>query len=381
MQGEQKKTANWKAEKQVLEGQIESHTITIDQLQEGLRVKQEQALETKTIERNVLMELEAIDLRLLAMLAKLHDLEATMAAQQKQITSTEAEIRAIEEKKQTTQAHLQKRIIAYYKTGKIGMINVTFSADTLPNLLSIQDAFESLIHYDQDVLRHYRKTLEELGQSRKALILEKNLFDSFITQANQEKAAIEKTKQEKNELLAQIRTQTQLHQQAAQEIAQATQDLSTQLTSMKKKVEILSQEFLMNKGKLPAPVSGKVLSLYGQARINKMGMAGNSTGISIEAVSGTPVKAIYAGTVSFSGYLRGYGNTVIIDHGFQYYTVSSRMETLLKEEGDSVITKDEIGIMGETATLVEDGLYFELRHGKDTEDPLLWVEKNELTLP
>jgi len=93
------------------------------------------------------------------------------------------------------------------------------------------------------------------------------------------------------------------------------------------------------------------------------------------------VKAIFEGTVNFAGYLHGYGNTLIIDHGFQYYTVVARMETLLKKEGDAVKTEEEIGIMGETATLIEEGLYVEIRHGTKTEDPLLWLDKNKLSLP
>jgi len=376
-----KRPADWRHEKQVLEERIEQQTITIGQLQEGLRAKQEQAVETVASERNVLMELEVLDTRLLTILTKLHDLEREMLAQQQQIAEMEAEIAAIQGKKERAQSHLQKRIAAYYKTGKIGMINVAFSADTLPKLLGIQDAFESLIRYDQSLLHQYRRTLAELEGKRKALILEKDLLASLIAQANQEKTDFEAVRQEKNELLAQVRTQSQLHQQAAKEIEQAAKDLESQLTSMKQKVEILHQEFLMHKGQLSAPVSGQVLARYGQSRMNKMGVAGNANGISIEAGNGTAVKAIYAGAVSFSGYLRGYGNTIIIDHGFQYYTVSARMEILLKEEGDTVIKGDEIGIMGETATLVEDGFYFEIRHGEKAEDPLPWIEKNELTLP
>jgi len=230
-------------------------------------------------------------------------------------------------------------------------------------------------------MQQYRNTIEELEQTKKALTLEKNLLATFINQATQEKEGIQQTRQEKKELLAQIRTQTKLHEQALQEIEKAAEDLATQLAHMKKKKEILSQGFLMNKGKLPAPVNGRVLTLYGQSTKNKMGVEGVSAGITIEAPDGTKVKAIFEGTIHYAGYLRGYGNTIIIDHGFQYYTVVSRIENLLKEEGDVVKAGEDIGVMGETATLVEEGLYFEIRHIAETEDPLLWLDKNKLSLP
>ncbi len=372
---------DWKAERQSIDKKIERQSISIHQLQQGLKLQQEQALETIAQERNLLAELEFIDVRLHEKLTKLHGLETSMATQQELIAAKEREIDAIQVEKRKAQAHLQKRFTAYYKTGTIGMINVIFSAETLPELLSIHDSFDALIHYDQELLQQYRLTIEGLEQTRKAQTLERGLLDTFINQANQEKKAIEQSRQEKEELLAQIRTQTKLHEQAAQEIGKAAGDLSAQLSTMKQKREILSQGFLMNKGKLPPPVAGKVLTRYGESKKNRMGVEGISSGITIEAPDGTKVKAIFEGTINYAGYLRGYGNTIIIDHGFHYYTVVSRVEKLLKKEGDTVMAGEEIGVMGETATLMEEGLYFEIRHASKTEDPLLWLDKNKLSVP
>jgi septal ring factor EnvC (AmiA/AmiB activator) len=373
--------ADWKAEKQSIEHKIESQSITINQLQQGLKLQQEQALETIAQERDLLTELEIIDGRLQEKLAKLHTLEESIASQQELITTKEGEISAIQIDKQKAQTHLQKRIMAYYKTGRIGIINVAFSAETLPKLLSIQDSFDTLIQYDQNILQQYRQTLEGLEQTKKALTLEKTLLDTFMEQTSQEKEEIEQTRQEKNELLAQIRTQTKLHEQAAQEIKKAADNLSAQIATMKEKKELLSQGFLLSKGKLSPPVSGKIISRYGQPKKNRMGVESVSTGITLEAPDGTKVKAIFDGTVHYAGYLRGYGNTIIINHGYQYYSVISRAETLLKEEGDTVMTGEDIAVMGETATLVEEGLYFEIRHDTATLDPLLWLDKNKLSSP
>lgn len=373
--------ADWKAEQQALAGKIESQGITINQLQQGLRQQQEQSLETISQERDLLAELEIIDVRLLEKLAKLHTLEDTISAQQGLISAKELEIAAIQAKKQPTQDHLQKRIAAFYKLGRIGIVNVAFSADTLPKLLSINDSFTTLIEYDQNILRQYRQTLEGLEQGRKALTLETDLLATFLSQAKQEAETVEQTRQEKNELLAQIRTQTLLHEQAAQEIAKAAGNLSAQLAAMKQRQEHLGQGFLMEKGQLPAPVNGQVIALYGQPRKNKMGVDGIATGIVLSAPNGSKVKAIHEGIVHFAGYMQSYGNTIIIDHGFKYYSVISRIETILKAEGDRVAAGEEIGITGETANLVEDGIYLEIRHATETQDPMLWLDKDNLVLP
>jgi len=373
--------ADWKVEKKNLEQKIKSQSISVNQLQEGVQHQQEKAQENIAQAMALLAELAILDADLEKHRAKLASLENSMARQEEMIVTKEREILPIQAEKQKAQTHLQKRITAYYKTGEIGMINVAFSAQSLPELLSIHDGFSALLQYDNNLLEHYRETLSGLERSKKALTLERNLLETFIAQASQEKEALEKTSREKNELLTQIQTQTKLHEQAAQEIQQQADTLSAQLVVMQQKKEALSQGFSLNKGKLPPPVQGKVLSLYGQPGKSKTGTTGITTGISIDSPNGTKVKAIFEGTVSYAGYLPEYGNTLIIDHGFQYATVISRIETLLKKEGDKVRAEEDIGITGETANLMEEGLYIEVRHGRETEDPLLWLDKNKLSLP
>jgi septal ring factor EnvC (AmiA/AmiB activator) len=82
--------------------------------------------------------------------------------------------------------------------------------------------------------------------------------------------------------------------------------------------------------------------------------------------------------VTFSGYLRGYGNTVIVNHGYQYYSICSRIERIFAKKGQKVAEGAEIGIMGDTATLMSDGLYFEIRKDSTPLDPLEWLEAAKL---
>ena len=102
-------------------------------------------------------------------------------------------------------------------------------------------------------------------------------------------------------------------------------------------------------------------------------------GIELKAPDGTKIIAVSEGEVIFSGYLRGYGNTIIIHHGYQYYTVTSRIEKLMVNKGDKVQAETLIGVVGDTATLFAEGLYFEIRHGRNSLDPLLWLNPNRLS--
>jgi murein DD-endopeptidase MepM/ murein hydrolase activator NlpD len=114
---------------------------------------------------------------------------------------------------------------------------------------------------------------------------------------------------------------------------------------------------------------------------NKLGISKRSSGIELRARDGTDIRAVSSGDVVFSGYLRGYGNTIVIYHGYKYYTVTSRIEKILVEKGRKVKRGQTIGIMGDTATLFDEGLYFEIRQGKTSLDPLLWLNPNKLNAP
>jgi len=159
---------------------------------------------------------------------------------------------------------------------------------------------------------------------------------------------------------------------------QASEDLTKSIVAIKSKNQVDDQGFLADKGNLRPPVDGVLVTLFQQEKVNKLGISRKSLGIELQAPDGTSIVAVGDGEVIFSGYLRGYGNTVIIHHGFQYYTVTSRIEKILVTKGQKIKREDTIGIMGGTATLFDDGIYFEIRHGSQSLDPLIWLNPNRL---
>lgn len=351
----------------------------INRLQHGIIQQETKIVETQNKERNILAELEILDTKLVSQQEKLEALEIKMSKQQTMINREENALKQIRSNKLTVEDHLQKRITAYYTMGDIGLLNVTFSAKTLPELLTFHDAFDALIKYDQEVIKVYKETIEKLVRVTAALDLEKSVLEDFFNQIVLEKDILKKTKSEKEALLTHVRTQEQLHKQAIVEMHQASELLAESIVSMKNKSQVYERNFLSDKGNLPPPVDGVLTTLFHQSKTNKLGISRNSEGIELQATDGKKILSISNGHVIYSGYLRGYGNTVIIHHGFQYYTVTSRIEKILVEKGQKVNQEDTIGIMGDTATLFDEGLYFEIRHGRESLDPLLWLNPNRLS--
>ncbi|EKD39120.1 MAG: lipoprotein NlpD/LppB [uncultured bacterium] len=323
--------------------------------------------------------MEILDNKLIRHHEKLRELEEKMKEQQSLIDREEIALSKVRNDKATVEEHLKKRIAAYYTMGDIGLLNVTFSTQTLPELLTFHDAFDTLIQYDQNLIKVYLKTIQEIERTKTTLDLEKSVLQEFITQTVAASEILEQTQTEKRLLLTHVRTKAQLHKQAIEEMQQASEALAQSMITVKSKSQVSEEGFLTNKGSLPPPVDGVIITLFQQEKVNKLGISRQSQGIELKAPDGTQVVAVAEGEVIFSGYLRGYGNTIIIHHGLQYYTVTARIEKLLATKGQKVKAETPIGIMGDTAILFDEGIYFEIRHGRQSIDPIIWLNPNRLS--
>ena len=124
------------------------------------------------------------------------------------------------------------------------------------------------------------------------------------------------------------------------------------------------------KGRLRLPVRGDLTNRFGTHRSNG-GPAWK--GLFIRSQLGQEVRAVAAGRVVFSDWLRGFGNLLIIDHGQSYLTIYGNNESVLKQVGDSVRSGDAVATVGASGGNLESGLYFEIRHQGKAFDPMRWV--------
>lgn len=122
---------------------------------------------------------------------------------------------------------------------------------------------------------------------------------------------------------------------------------------------------------LPYPVRGEVQGRFGMERPE----GGIWRGIVLRAKEGASVTAVAPGRVVYAGWLGGFGNLLILDHGAQYLSVYAYNQGLLRQVGDHVRAGEAIATVGSTGGQVEPGLYFEIRHGGKPVNPLLWLGK------
>lgn len=176
---------------------------------------------------------------------------------------------------------------------------------------------------------------------------------------------------------------------------------STMIIDVAKKIDVLSKQLVVqsksldyivelakNKAEMLAsipaiqPISNKKLkhmaSGYGyrihpiyKTRIYHWGM-------DFSAPKGTPIYATGNGRVVESGSERGYGNQVVINHGYGYKTRYAHMQKINVRRGQKVKRGDVIGYVGSTGSSTGPHLHYEVEKGKKKVNPVYYYF-NDLT--
>jgi murein hydrolase activator len=131
--------------------------------------------------------------------------------------------------------------------------------------------------------------------------------------------------------------------------------------------------FARMRGKLAWPVSGKVVSRFGQQRAGSM----KWEGVLIGAERGAPVRAVYRGRVVYADWLAGLGLLVIVDHGGGFLSLYGHNEQLYRQVGDTVVAGDTIAAVGDTGGRPAPQLYFEIRQAARPVDPAPWFSTRQ----
>ncbi|GAB4117081.1 MAG: hypothetical protein Kow00103_13490 [Candidatus Caldatribacteriota bacterium] len=119
------------------------------------------------------------------------------------------------------------------------------------------------------------------------------------------------------------------------------------------------------------PVQGRITSNYGIRTFN--GRREFHSGIDIGAPSGTNILAAESGTVGFSGYMRGYGNVIILSHENGYSTVYAHNSVNLVKKGQYVKKGNIIAKVGKTGNATGPHLHFEIRSSGKPLNPLSYL--------
>ena len=121
------------------------------------------------------------------------------------------------------------------------------------------------------------------------------------------------------------------------------------------------------------PCTGRVTSTFGGRRSPGGIGSTNHKGIDIANRKGTPIYAADGGTVTYAGWMSGYGYLVRIDHHNGYVTYYGHNSSLLVSSGQHVYKGQQIAKMGSTGNSTGNHCHFEVRLNGVPKNPLNYI--------
>ena len=359
-----------RAEEQQLK-KITSQIAAGNKKLQAAKEKEKKAINEINVLANKLAEAEQ---RLNVTVLKRNQIQAKLSETQKKIEDTNNRI-------ENAKRLLSGRMVAVYKYGGAAEFNVFMSATGAQDALSTSYLLARMAEQDRTWIADLSTQKETLDKAVADLVKQKAELETRNKELEKQRTTIQKTTQERNKLLNQARKDKALYQAEQEELKRASNELKgkvNQLLSAKKKMQqqnkAAATPVYHKGGKLAWPLRGKVNSAYGTRTHPIFKTKTTHTGLDIDGNKGDPVRAAAAGEVLYTGWLRGYGQVVIIDHGGDLTTVYAHLSGIDTTENAKVKAGDKIGRVGSTGVATGNHLHFEVRVDGNTTDPMKYLQ-------
>ena len=298
------------------------------------------------------------------------------------------QINRMQERVNTLKEHYSKLILSAYKNrdSRIWYMYI-LASENLGQAFRRYSYFKNLSGQLNDEARKIKQAQEELEAEKKKLAelktqaqeVRKQRVKDLETLKSEEKQAdkvvkeLQKNKKTYQKQLANKKKQVNaLNKEIERIVAEAMKKSGG---SGKEQIDYkLDEEFSQNKGKLPWPVDGPVVSRFGKQYhpVYKNLELPPNNGVDVAVSKGASVKTVFDGVVKQVFVMPGYNQCVLIRHG-NYLTFYCKLKSVSVKAGDKVKTGDSIGnidtINGETQ------LHFEVWKGTKPQNPETWLRK------
>ena len=305
------------------------------------------------------------------------------------ISRTERKINASETDLDTLRSRYARRLKTIYQKGQISNLEKILSSTSWRQAIYRAKYLKIIAEIDKNTHDTIRSLLIEIGKQKLSLeaVLRKK----------------RRLKRDKEKTLSEVRNKKRKEQRALVNIRQSQKELKTYLTEKQavvkqletiiKKIQediaraereerirrqqlaLKSKEFPKLKGGLDWPAEGRVITKFGRQWNPKLKTTTENPGIDIKGKPGSEIRAVLGGVVTTITFIRGFGTTVIIDHGGGFYTVYSHVTNVETSEDSQVRQWDIIAYMGDSGSINGSQLHFEIWGEGKKLNPEYWLKK------
>lgn len=319
-------------------------------------------------------ELRSITRRIDAATTTIDENQSSIEALQSQLAGLTTRSNALEAAR-VEQEHLVKRALrASYMSGRESYIKVLLNQDDSAlsaRMLHYYGAFNGARLAE---INRFKETLTELATTATQITTANQELTNRQTDLNAQLVALNANQNSRQALLKELDASISSRSgelQQLQEDRGRLEELIKQIAEAIVNIPPPEQltPFSATRGHLPWPVSGKPLNKFGSTYSD-----GNlhRQGVLLAADVGSPVRSVHPGRVVFADWLRGSGLLVVVDHGEGYLSLYANNQSLVKKKGDWVNRGEALATAGANGGMDTPGIYFEIRHNGEAQDPASW---------
>ena len=282
-----------------------------------------------------------------------------------------------------------KRLSTMYKKGQISNLERVLSSTSWRQAIYRSKYLKIISKIDRETHDTIRALLIEVGKQK--LVLESALRKKRYLKREREKTLSQvrsKKKTEQRELTRIRKSQKELKNYLSEKqvgmnqleviIKKIREDiarLEREERIRKQQMALSSKEFPKLKGQISWPAEGRVAAKFGRQWNPKLKTTTENPGIDIKGKPGSEIRSVLGGVVTTITFIRGYGTTIIIDHGSGFYTVYSHVTNVETNVDSQVNSGDVIAYMGDSGSINGAQLHFEIWGEGKKLNPENWLKK------
>lgn len=355
-----------------------NHRGELRKIRKEILAVQKQLAAKKKNESTELFLLNNLDLEIDLTQSILQDLKQETREKAQQIAKIEQNLTEAQEKLLRLKDTLKKRLVYFYKYGRIKDIELLLTARSLNQGLM-------WIEYQKRLADHDHRNFKQIIAKEKQIANDKELKNIELQNHKvllaekliKERTLYQKRKQRK-EVLASIRNDTKLLAQQVAEKQRAAKALNRLIARLQAAPEVdplvkPDTPFAKLRGRMIWPAQGRIIRKFGRQRHPVLKTITLNNGVDIRAHRGSDVLAVANGRVSQIRWMRGHGIVVIVRHYGGYLSVYSHFEEVLVSSDEEVGMGQVIGTVGESESLDGPLLHFEIWKGTKKLNPASWL--------
>ena len=305
------------------------------------------------------------------------------------IARTESQIVKSEVELDSLRVRYGRRLTKMYKKGQLSNLEKILSSTSWRQAIYRTKYLKIISDLDQKTHNTIRFLLIEIGKQklnmetalRKKRRLKKDREVTLISlrsKKRKEQRELIKIRQSQKELKTYLTEKQAGVKQLEKIIANIQDDIARverEARIRRQQQTLRSKEFPKLKGQLAWPAEGRVITKFGRQWNPKLKTTTENPGVDIKGKPGSEIRTVLGGIVTTITFIRGFGTTIIIDHGNGFYTVYGHVTNIQTNEDSQVRGGDVIAYMGDSGSINGSQLHFEIWGQGKKLDPEKWLNK------